>query len=57
MKKLVIDLLQQRELTHIFNEKDYNHYKSKVTRGIRDYNEYSAAFLIMDMFIVNTPVC
>ncbi len=57
MKKFVIELLQQRQLEHIFNETDYKYYKNKITKGRSDYNEYVAALTIMDLFIHNSNVC
>lgn len=57
MKKFVIELLQQKQLEHLFNEIDYNCYKAKVTKGIKDFNKYHAALNILDMFILNSSVC
>lgn len=51
-----MELLAQRELSHIFTENQYKSYKRKVTSGNKDVNEYLAALSILDMFIVNT-VC
>lgn len=55
MKKFVIELLQQRQLEHIFNESDFNYYRRKITKGKSDINQYMAALTIMDMFILNSP--
>lgn len=55
MKKFVIELLQQRQLEHIFNETDFNYYRRKITKGKSDVNQYMAALTIMDMFILNSP--
>lgn len=57
MKKIVIELLHQRGLEHIYNETDFNTYRAKVTKGYKDVNTYYAALNILDMFILNTPVC
>ena len=55
MKKFVIELLQQRQLEHIFNETDFNYYRRKITKGKSDINQYMAALTIMDLFILNSP--
>ena len=55
MKKFVIELLQQRQLEHIFNETDFKYYRRKITKGKSDVNQYMAALTIMDLFILNTP--
>jgi hypothetical protein len=57
MKKFVIELLQQRQLEHIFNETDFNTYRAKVVNGQRGVNTYYAALNILDMFILNSPAC
>ncbi len=57
MKKFVIELLQQRQLLHVFNESDFKTYRAKVVNGQKDVNNYSAALNIMDMFILNSPAC
>jgi len=57
MKKFVIELLQQRQLEHIFNETDFKTYRAKVVNGQKDVNNYSAALNILDMFILNSSVC
>lgn len=57
MKKIVIELLQQRQLEHIFNNSDFNTYRAKVVNGQKDVNNYSAALNILDMFILNSPIC
>jgi len=54
MKKFVIELLEQRQLEHIFNETDFNNYRRKISKGKSDINQYMAALTIMDMFILNT---
>lgn len=55
MKKIVIELLQQRQLEQIFNETDFNYYRRKITNGKADFNQYLAALTIMDLFILNSP--
>lgn len=55
MKKIVIELLQQRQLEQIFNETDFNYYRRKITKGKSDINQYLAALTIMDLFILNSP--
>lgn len=57
MKKIVIELLQQRQLEQIFNETDFNYYKRKITKGRTDINQYMAALTIMDLFILNSVPC
>ena len=42
---------------HIFNNTDFNTYRAKVVNGQTDVNNYSAALNILDMFILNSPVC
>jgi hypothetical protein len=54
MKNYVLELLAQRELSHIFNEADFNYYKRKITKGNGTVNQYMAALTIMDLFILNT---
>lgn len=54
MKKIVIELLQQRQLEQIFNETDFNYYRRKITKGKADVNNYMAALTIMDLFILNS---
>jgi hypothetical protein len=54
MKKIVIELLQQRQLEQIFNETDFNYYRRKITKGKSDVNQYMAALTIMDLFILNS---
>jgi hypothetical protein len=54
MKKFVIELLEQRQLEHIFNETDFNYYRRKITKGKGPVNEYLAALNILDLFILNS---
>lgn len=53
MKNIVIEQLDQRGLTHLFNEKDFTAYKNKISRQQPHANPYFAALQIFDMFIVN----
>lgn len=57
MKKFVIELLQQKELEHLFNEPEYNGYKAKLYQRNSQPNKYYMALLIMDMFILNASPC
>lgn len=57
MKKFVIELLQQKDLEHLFNEPEYNGYKAKLYKRNSQPNKYYMALLIMDMFILNASPC
>lgn len=53
MKKIVLELLQERELSHLYNETDFNYYKRKATNGRGFANQYWLSLAILDMFILN----
>lgn len=53
MKKIVLELLEQRELSYLFNESDFNYYKRKATNGRGFVNQYWLSLAILDMFIIN----
>ncbi|MBC7614712.1 MAG: hypothetical protein H7202_01455 [Pedobacter sp.] len=56
MKNYVLEFLEQRGLSHIFNERDYKYYRLKLTagKGRNEVNVYYTALNIMDMFIINS---
>jgi hypothetical protein len=54
MKKFVIELLEQRQLLHIFNDSDFNYYKRKISKRTGTVNKYLAALTIVDLFIFNS---
>lgn len=56
MKKLVIEALEVRQLSHIFSEKKFNSYYKKVNKSARGNNAILKAYSILDLFIVNASV-
>lgn len=57
MKNIVIEQLSQRGLAHLFNEKDFKTYLTKILRKEPHANRYYAGLLIFDMFILNSSGC
>jgi hypothetical protein len=57
MKSIVQEQLAIRDLSHIYNEKDFLTYLNKIKRNYPGSNNgYFMALLIVDMFITNAPV-
>lgn len=54
MKKIVLELLEQRELSYLYNESDFKYYKRKASNGKTFLNQYWLALAILDMFIINS---
>lgn len=55
MKAIVIEQLNQRGLTHLFSEKQFEGYKRKILNRMPNSNRYYAALLVFDMFVLNAP--
>jgi len=53
MKQIVIDALQQRDLLHLYSDKQYNAYLNKINKEMTGNNPYIKALNIFDMFILN----
>lgn len=57
MKTLVLQYLEIKGLTHLYNDYDYNSYKRKASKN-KGGNLHLTALHIVDMFILNgSPVC
>lgn len=56
MKKLVIEALAARDLSHIYSEKQYLSYYRKALRNGNGGHRYLTAMMVADLFIFNaTP--
>jgi hypothetical protein len=53
MKNIVVELLSQRGLEHIYSESNFKSYSKKILSKNPGANRYYVALGIFDMFIAN----
>jgi len=53
MKNIVVELLSQRGLLHIYSDTNFKSYSKKILSNNPNANRYYVALGIFDMFILN----